>query len=366
MLVRRYLLTAAAVVLLASGPANASESLRKAIRERIAEPIRKLLAEEKQDAIAVGEFSGPAFFDTNAGPGIQQLLAEELKALKVDVRKNANLSVKGRYANVPDPTSPGLTMVKLTAEVLDRADERKLEFQAELRNSSDIARMLAVTAKLPQPDEGRKERNQELNRRLEKPDVEVSGSKVSAAPDSKYAVEILVKSSPDEEARPRLAHKLNGQAFVDIKRGEIYEIRLYNDSTSEAAITVSIDGLDVFAFSEVRNGDRPKYTHYFLQPHTSAELIGWHLRDNPPDNYASFQVTEYGKGTSARQVVGRAQGKQGIITVTFAPCYKGQPRSMADETGLGPPRSVKVEPVTKRSFGPPLEIVNIRYTRPAD
>ena len=41
----------------------------------------------------------------------------------------------------------------------------------------------------------------------------------------------------------------------------------------------------------------------------------------------------------------QAQGERGVITVTFGPRHEGKPRSAANEMGLGPPVSVKVEPV---------------------
>jgi hypothetical protein len=174
---------------------------------------------------------------------------------------------------------------------------------------------------------------------------------------------LLVKPSPEAPAEPRAARKEEGQAFVDIKRSEIYEIRLHNATTDEAGVTITIDGLDVFAFSEVRNPKTggPKYTHYIIRPGKAETIVGWHLRDNPPDNYSSFLVTEYGKGASSR-AVSQARAKRGVITVTFAPAHKGKPRSAGDETGFGPPRSVRVEPV-QRTIGPVREVVSIRYTR---
>jgi hypothetical protein len=363
---RPFPLALAAVVLLAAAaPAPASEALRGEIRAKLAVPIQKLLAEENRPDIAVGEFIGPAQLDTNGGPGIQQLLTEELVALKVLVRKEAELSVRGRYAKVEDSDHPGHIAVKVTAEVFDKRDERRGEFPALVRGVADIARVLGATADLPRADEtnaGRR-RHQELERRLNRPSAHLAGSKVSASADSPYAVELVVKATPESRAEPRAARLEDGQAFVEIKRHEVYEIRIYNGTDDELGVTISIDGIDVFAFSELRNPKTggPKYTRYVISPHRGQTVVGWHLRDRPPDNYLSFLVTEYGKGASSRAVT-RARGKRGVITVTFAPAYKGKPRSAADETGFGPPRSVRVEPV-RRSFGPLREVVSIRYTR---
>jgi hypothetical protein len=356
---------AALALLHGPGPAAEARTLREEVRTALAEPVQKLLEEEKAEAVAVGEFTGPAQLDSNAGPGIQQILTEELEALKVNVQKKANLSVKGRYAKVEDKDGSGQIAVKLTAEVLDRNDERKAEFHALLRGTADIARLLGLTVSLPPADEpgAGKARNQELDRRAGKPQVHVDGSKVSASADSPYAVEVLVKATAEGQAEPRAARVEDGQAFVDIKRGEIYEVRVSNSTSSEAGVTLTVDGLDAFAFSEVRdpNTGQPKYSHYIVQSGGTATIPGWHLRDQPPDNYASFLVTEYGKGASARAVA-QAQGQRGVITVTFAPAFEGKPRSSADETGLGPPRSVEVTPV-QRSIGAVSETVSIRYTR---
>lgn len=361
----------ALATLILTSAARASELLRNEVRTAIAVPIQKLLEEENQQAIAVGEFTGPAQLDTNAGPGLQQLLADELRTLKVNVQKTANLSVKGRYARVDNQAEPGQLVVKLTAEVFDRNDDRKAEFHALLRGTGDIARVLAVTATLPPPDEpgAARQRKEEISKRLADPQVFVNGSLVKPTADSPFAVELLVKPSVAAQAAPRAAEVKAGQAFVGIRRDEIYEVRAYNRTSGEVAITLTIDGLDVFTFSEVRDptSHRPKYRHYIVPPAKDgrpgvATVPGWHLRDAPPNNYTSFLVTEYGKGASSRVVTTPKAGKPGVITVTFAPAFVGnEPRSPGSETGFGPPVSVKVEPV-KRSIGPEAAVVSIRYS----
>jgi hypothetical protein len=358
------LILAAAVV---PGAAGAAESMRDEIRAALAEPIKKLLKKENQDAVAVGEFTGPAQLDTNSGPGIQEMLADELRALRVNVAKTAAYSVKGSYAKVRDRDSPGLILVKVTAEVFDSDSERRAEFPALLRGVSDIAKILAITAALPPADEpgARKERNKILD---QPPSVFVEGPRVQATKDSPYAVELWVKSPSGGKPEPRAAENRDGQAFAGIRRNEIYEVRVYNHTAGEAAVTLTIDGLDAFAFSEARDPrtGRPRYSHYIIPPAKDgkpgmAAIVGWHLRDTPPDNYSSFLVTEYGKGASSRAVATPKAGKPGVITVTFAPAYEGQPKSANDETGFGPPASVKVQAV-KRSIGPISEVVSVRYT----
>jgi hypothetical protein len=353
---------AVAALLGAAGRAPATEKLRNDIRTALAEPIKKLLEEEKQGAIAIGEFTGPAQLDSYSGPGIQQMLAQELKALKVNVSRKANLSVRGRYAKVANKDREGEILVKLTAEIYDRNDARKAEYHAQVRDSADIAQLLGVTVKLPPQAEGGKYRHQVLDQKIEHPSVHIKGSRVSATPDSLYAVELLVKPSVKAKAVPRDARLEDGQAYVDVRRNELYEIRIHNYSKYEVGAVITVDGLDVFAFSEVINPKtyRPRYSHYIIDPGKWATVVGWHLRDKQPNNYSSFLVTEYGKGALSR-VVSQSRGKQGVITVSFFPSNE-KARTASDETGLGPPLSVRVQPV-QRSFGALLEAVSIRYTR---
>lgn len=362
------------IALLASAsvcPAHASEALRKQIHEGLALPIQKLLENEGQPTIAVGEFTGPAQLDSNGGPGLQQILTEELLALKAPVaidaaaRRQAKLSVKGDYALVDDPDRRGFEIVLVTADVRNDRQKTIQTFSARLDHTDDITHVLGITVALPPADEAGagKKRGRELDSRAKNPAVHVDGSQVSASANSNFAVEVLVKARPEDAAQPRAAREAGGLAFVNIKRGEIYALRLHNRSGAEVAAAITIDGIDVFAFSEVRDAKtgRPSYTHYIIGPTQTADIVGWHLRDKPPDNYASFLVTEYGKGASAR-IAAPAKGAQGVITVTFSPSLRGKPRSSADETGLGPPVSVDVKPV-QRSIGRVIEAVSIRYTR---
>ena len=43
----------------------------------------------------------------------------------------------------------------------------------------------------------------------------------------------------------------NGLPFVRIDKGELYEVRVVNNSPEEVAVTLAIDGIDQFTFSDV-------------------------------------------------------------------------------------------------------------------
>src|SRR5438270_781031 len=81
----------------------------------------------------------------------------------------------------------------------------------------------------PRPDlrETKANRHKAINERLEKPVVIIKdGTKIASDAKSPYAVELLVRRTLQEQAKPREAKDEKGQAFVDVKIGEYYEVRV--------------------------------------------------------------------------------------------------------------------------------------------
>jgi hypothetical protein len=158
-----------------------------------------------------------------------------------------------------------------------------------------------------------------------------------------------------------------GKAFVDIKRDEIYAVKVHNGTKHEASITLRIDGIDVFHFSEVRDPKTkaPKYKHFIVQPGETV-IPGWHKTNSRAD---SFLVTEYGKSAAAEEP-NLSRGKIGVVTVNFALAWEGD--KMPDEekgtrdggnaTGFGPPLQVGQKEVERRT-GVVRNVISVRYTR---
>lgn len=339
------------------------EDLKSAM-QTLATAVKQVIEEEKQEAIAIGDFTGPASLDSNFGPGLKNMLAKELETQKVPVNRKANLSVKGRYAAITDEKDKKQMAVRLTVEVLDSREERRAEFKADVRDNTDIAKLAGLTASLP-ANGTKRSRNEEIQNAKEKPTVHVDGSLIKAKGDSVFSVELLVAE------QPRPAAVKEGQAFVDIKRDEIYALKVTNNSDREAAVTLTIDGLDVFAFSDDIDAEtkRPKFSFYVIPAKSAIMINGWHKTSDPKrtDNVLSFLVTEYGKGASS---AAKSTGEVGVLTLTFA--FSGEhPEDLPaeetksasrNETGFGPPRTEKFETV-KRNIGVVRDVVTVRYTR---
>jgi len=362
-----------------NGPAMAAEDKDpaqgslKAEFNKLATKLIELMEKEKQTNLKIGIFSPTSLSETiNSGQGIEQALVSSLESMRKDVISDkAALEVKGDYAFALVDRNSTFKVVKITARIIDTAtsDEiKELRTEIKIDATADIAKLLQLTIALP-PTGNKQQRNEEIQKAINKQTVHIHGTNntlITTNDKSPFSVEILVKNPGEAEATARSAKVENGLAFVEISKNAVYVIRLHNATTSEAAATINIDGIDVFHFSKDRNEKgEPKFTHFILAPGTEkvptiSIIPGWHQSLEGNENYLEFQVTENGKGAISK-VPTAGRGKVGVITVSFAPCYPAGTKSTG-ETGFGKPLKVMQEAL-KRDIDVPNEIVNVRYVR---
>lgn len=372
MFTRQQILRAVCLALIGlavgSGRAEAAATIKEEVAA-IAKEVQKTLEDEKQDSVAIGDFTGPASMETNFGPAIQKALTEELTKLKINVTKKATLSIKGDYFRGDDPNK---TEQRVTVNMVFRVHAAngkvKAEFSAEIKNNLEIAKMLGVTINFTKKSDEEK-RNEEIKERLTDPKVTINGTKVMATKNGEFAAEILVKSNAAGPATPRQPKEEDGQAFVGINRNELYEIKLHNLSKFEAACAINIDGLDVFTFSQIKDPKNglPKYSHFIIPAGQTLTVFGWHKTNEVSD---TFLVTQYGQGAASQRQI--ASGKTGVITLTFRssgsvpddlPQDDGSSKDFKNnETGFGPPIKTDLQEV-ERKTGKVREIISVRYSR---
>jgi hypothetical protein len=352
------------ISLVDSVPARAANDLNLEM-ETVARQIKLLLDQKGQDAIAVGDFRGPAKLAASAGPAICKALTDELKKLDVAVKRRAELEVNGDYRDVEDQKTRSMA-VQIKAHVVDRSGNEVVTFEPRgIFNVSTIAALLGVTVTMP-ADATNEQRNEKLTDAVDNPKVHLASTRISADAESPYAIEILVKSGSDH--RPRAASRDDdGFAFLKIRRDEIYAVKLINDSPYDAAVTLTIDGLSVFAFS-----DNTNYTHWIVPSKKPLTVPGWHRTNKVSD---SFQVTEYAKGAAAEKLP--SSSSVGTITAGFAAAWPkdGHPPEdeasatkggrSGDATGKGPPVETNFTEVV-REIGRLRASVSVRYTKDED
>jgi hypothetical protein len=350
-------------------PATAAESALSKELDGFAAKLKTVVEEEHADGIAVGEFTGPPNPSTSSGPGIQQQLILSLRAQKVTVKEEASLFVKGEYFLIDDAKDKERDRyaIKLEATVRNKRGAKVTDYQAEIRSNDDIAKMMGVTSDLGKKSEADQgDRAEKIKADIDKPGVFIQGTKVKASRDALYPVEVLVGTAA------RKALNVKGHAFVPIKRGEIYAVRVFNPGPHDAAVSLTIDGLDVFTFSEIKNAKgRPRYTHYVVRPGQHLTIPGWHCNN---EHSAAFQVVDFKNSALAKASAGadakllRGSPAVGTITVCFHFAWTGdKPPAGAREgggaaTGFGPPKSFKLKE-EKRTIGVLREVVTIRYRK---
>ena len=89
-------------------------------------------------------------------------------------------------------------------------------------------------------------------------------------------------------------------------------------------MTLTIDGLSVFAFSENKN-----YIYWMVREKKTLTIPGWHRTNTKAD---SFLVTEYAKSVVAEALPSSAA--VGTITATFAAAWPKGGNPPADEASF--------------------------------
>jgi hypothetical protein len=329
---------------------------------------------------------------TNGGPGIVELLKAALERIQPGVVRdqNALYDVQGRVGLTPHPIASEADrdqrVLRLELNIVDTRTSEPLPLHVTrfITDNTSIIRFLQPSGPVPSgpPDdqhEARRVRNRRIQEIVRNPRTVLAGSpptRICSSPASLYQVEVLAGPLGDGKTRPtrpRRAQVKDGLGFVDIERGEVYEVRVYNRSPEEVAIRVFIDGLDMFDFSDDRDPadrSRPKFTYLIVPPARNGEpgvetIPGWHKSIQGKENFRAFLVTEYGKGAASKEGI-PASGPVGVIQVQFSRCYPGlvggRQKSAANETGFGPPLEIGQTEVA-REVEPPIDVVSIRYTR---
>ena len=331
------------------------------------------LAKEKQTEIAVGTFVGRGTVSSAFGPELQRLLIAELTKRKIGVRKGALIEINGDYRDADEnPAAPSLkdVFIRINANVTNTKTGRNLFLESISRaayaTNDELLQAFAVPVNLP-PAGGRTERNGEIKKAIEKPAAHVANSLIRTDAASPFAVEMLVvaKAGDADPAKGRTIEIKDGLPLVEIKRHEIYRVRIHNDAAFDVAVKLSIDGLDQFAFAdaEFRTAGKPKFEYMIVPKKSSAVIRGWFRNLKTAD---SFLVTDYAKSAVA-ELSARA-GDVGQISVQFAAAWETEEELRkesakdASATGRGDPVGVDLK-VLKRHIGATRNNVGLRYTK---
>jgi hypothetical protein len=321
---------AAVVVSLAAGAqAGAAQALEQEMAE-LAKQVQGAV-KDRGNAIQVGEFiakGDAARHGATGGPAIAKSLIEQLQKLGVRTSRDAELIVSGEFRDVTDKATK-TTALLIKARIEDRQGETIVELASRgVFDLTTIAALTGITLITP-PAAGPAEREKAIDKALDEirpPCLE--GTRISARADSPYSIEILVGPDPGDATpeiqayRPRAAAlDKDGLAFVNIKRGEVYAVKVTNRADHDVAATLAIDGLTMFAFS-----DNKSYEVVIVPKGGQGIIPGWHISNERSD---AFQVSQYARSAVAKLLP--TSSSIGTISVSFKAAWPRDTDPPADE-----------------------------------
>jgi hypothetical protein len=339
--------------------------------EPVTKEVVRFLKDQGQDSVIVGQFTGPAQLSASGGPAISLALSEQLKAQGIAIKRRSQFSVEGKYkvVDLKDPGKPDLAAIQIEGQIVNSSGDvvKKLREREPplLTSSAAVAPLAGLTLVVP-PNAGSVNTipaEVVINPPPTSPDIK--DTVVRPDRDCPYGIEVLVLENGTFV--PRQPALDEGLAFIPIKRDDIYALRITNDSPYDAAVTISIDGVNVFAFSEHK-----EYSYAIFSAKKKGVIKGWHRTNEKSD---SFLVTDYSKSAAAETLASTAN--VGTITATFKAAWPSDASPPPDEppatkpdlasraadaTGRGPEVSAKYDVVSRR-VGVFRAAVSVRYSK---
>lgn len=330
-----------------------AQSLENAAQD-LAVQVRSILLDRNMEpTVRVGEFRST--FGPAATLGLRECLRQKLNEQMVltegdevevrgTVRQNEFLIAVSGFVEIRK-TSEKIAIgargpFAPQAEALTKTLRQKEKFEAGETVSSivssreDVVALASPTFEsvhddLP-PSERRNALDDEIGYALDAPEVHVSGSTVSAAADGRFGVEFLKRGHQGYTLRPKVTVLDSGHAFVDLRRGDEFAVRIINNANFDVGAKVLLDGLNSFSFSRVASyRDIGMYLIPANFDRPVPPITGWHL-DN--SNVYRFNVTDLPSGAAA-EMRQQFSNQIGVISVLFFPVWKAGERPPAAEIG---------------------------------
>lgn len=326
---------------------------------RLADAVSSFFDRERLEKIVfVGAVTSP---DGDGDAALRQKLMNALEAKEFTIRR-AKLSINGRFSKEfrPEGTSgPKRVALRLKAEIRDRESDDLIQPIAIPIFGEEAITHLNPTADLP-PGISEDNRHQKLNDAIDNPSAVIEGNVVKAARGSKFGIEVLVRRGTSSSSRPPRDDL--GFAFVGLSKGEEYIVRLHNRADFETAVTLNIDGLNMYSFCEDGNFG----SQVLVPPRGVVDIPGWYINSNKTD---IFEITSYAKSAAASKSAPMVS--VGTITAAFHASWNPSDAPPSDEvgaksadtaTGRGRRIDQKYE-IVERVVGKQRAIVTVRYNR---
>jgi hypothetical protein len=252
MSIRRVVLALiASCGMLAAAPSLRAETAMEEGVQKLCAKITEFMQDENQKSIMVGDFIAPPKLKASGGPGISQMISTAFQKQGVTLGEGG-FQLLGRFElrNEEAPQDGFQSVVlRIRAEVLDKNDDALKAFSISV--FGDAALQLAGgnvdLSDHPFPEDREKTKRDSFD----SPQAAVIGNETRATEASLFGIEVHARSG--DQLLPRAPAISEGRSFIKLAKGDEYVVRLMNHAPFEAAVTLTIDGLSMFAFTEEDN-----------------------------------------------------------------------------------------------------------------
>lgn len=354
--------------------------------QKVAKEVAKNVLNANDNTIVVGTFSTSPPGGV-VSLGIKNQLVEELEKLGIKAQRNANFSCTGEISFLDKARK-----VTITAKIFDQRTNTTRRVTADIFNVFDLPALVGGIGLLATDLEREASFVKSITTR--EPDVAVSTplpiaantptspntpatpaplSVAKAAKAGVFGMEVVLKDAATGTFTPLPLDEEEGRLFVTLKAGQSYAIRLLNNTQHLAAATLTIDGLNMFNFSD--NADYQRLGKVLVPPGEQGVIIqGWHKSN--AETY-SFLVARAGQPAApgAPKALAR-DSERGIITAGFGFAIdvnrandpkdplgqfpEGEPNTLALVTEKGPIVEQEYSEVLAK-FGIDREVISIHY-----
>ncbi len=315
---------------------------------RVAEDLKKFLASKREDRIAIT--ISPKAGSSTAGVGFTQILGDKLSALGIRTAPNAQFTFKAEFG------LSEFAELKLSGKIVDvlGKDAASLEFAGIVKDKRLILPAVGGNvAGLHKASGDLKGSASKIIDGLVKPNVDVNAAQqVKPQAGASFALEILdgTKTLP--------LRKENGTARLELGLNQEYQVKLINLSDHEAAVSLSVDGLNTFYFSKERNPATNRPFRYYIVPAAANGQPGERLVEGwfkPASNRGvtqSFRVVPLADSLAAK--LGNTAQIGQINAVFLASWEEASKEAKAKDPKLATPQYATRRPADEPVAPPPL------------
>ena len=325
-------------------------SLVKAMDAVAAKVVSVLDELGRAQNVSVGDFIARGRSKSSGGIEIRRQLSKCLSNIGVDVSDEQGdqcTFISGGFKIIEAPVDQGDDFdslgIDITVEFYDENGDtlkiNSMKAEGDATNEigipvfgDDITALSGVTYEV-KPNDSTKVKQTKIIEQYHNPITKTTGDQIGA--NDLYGVEILVRQNGKLE--PRSPSIINGNAFVDLHRGEEYVVEVFNNADHMVTANLKIDGVKSFIDSQ----DVAKTSGLLVRPHSSATFKGWYIHSGKkewlgPDNKPlpstkAFLISGYDSSVANREGMGVSNISIGMISVEIRAAWPKGTQPPADE-----------------------------------